>query len=254
MADKRKDQPVAENVDRNEQGSGILPWAEKWLSAERLAPYLKACGGDADKALDLYRWNVSLGQFLMRDISYFEVALRNSYNSVMESRWDGDAHWLLDDGSPVRRPVVRKSGKGESDANRVNRIIIDKAAEGLPKGFSTGALVAGLTLGFWVHLTDRAREAVIWRTCLYTAWPKGTNRAELQDRLDGILRVRNRIAHNERLFDPRSAQLSPRRANADAVRLLRQLQPEAAEYLCGAEDATLDEFLEEHPAPVDVEL
>lgn len=31
------------------------------------------------------------------------------------------------------------------------------------------------------------------------------------NRLDGILRVRNRIVHNERLFDPRSAQLSPKR-------------------------------------------
>lgn len=254
MADERKDQPVAESADRDEQGSGILPWAEKWLSTERFVPYLKACDGDVGKALDLYRWNVSLGQFLMRDISYFEVALRNSYNSVMESRWDGEAHWLLDDGSPVRKPVVRKSGKGESDVNRVNRIIIDKTVNGLPKGFSTGALVAGLTLGFWVHLTDRAREAVIWRTGLYAAWPKGTNRGELQDRLDGILRVRNRIAHNERLFDPRNAQLSPKRVNADAVRLLGQLQPEAAGYLLGAGDATLDEFLEKHPAPVGVEL
>ncbi len=46
----------------------------------------------------------------MRDISYFEVALRNAYNDTMGSRWDGDEHWLLDDGSPVRKPVVRKSG------------------------------------------------------------------------------------------------------------------------------------------------
>lgn len=251
MADEQKDQPAEE--DDAECGR-ILLWAEKWLSVERFAPYLESCDGDAEKALDLYRWNVSLGQFLMRDISYFEVALRNSYNAVMETCWDGAAHWLLDDGSPVRRPVVRKSGRGETDVNRVNRIIIDKTVGGLPKGFSAGSLVAGLTLGFWVHLTDRSREAVIWRTCLYKAWPKGINRAKLQGCLDGILRVRNRIAHNERLFDPKHDQLSPKKVNADAVRLLGQLQPDAADYLSGAEDATLDEFLERHPAPVDVEL
>ncbi len=232
----------------------VLPWAEKWLSAERFAPYLESCDGDVGKALDLYRWNVSLGQFLMRDISYFEVALRNSYNAVMEARWDGEAHWLLDDKSPARRPVVRKSNKGETDVNRVNRIIIDKATDGLPKDFSIGSLVAGLTLGFWVHLTDRSREAVIWRTGLYEAWPKGANRAKLQECLDGILRIRNRIAHNERLFNPKRDQLSPKKVNADAVRLLGQLQPDAAKYLSNAEDVTFDEFLEQHPAPVDVEL
>ncbi len=251
MADEQKDQPAEEEEAEYEQ---ILPWAEKWLSAERFAPYLESCDGDAEKALSLYRWNVALGQFLMRDISYFEVALRNSYNAVMEECWDGGAHWLLDDESPVRRPVMRKSGKGETDVNRVNRIIIDKAVCGLPKEFSTGSLVSGLTLGFWVHLTDRSREAVIWRTGLYKAWPKGANRAKLQECLDGILRVRNRIAHNERLFDPKRGQLSPKKANADAVRLLSQLQPDAAEYLSDAEDATFDEFLEQHPAPVDVEL
>lgn len=281
MADERKDRPAAENANKADVGASMSPteqevpteagavdkeageedrrkavlmWAEGWLSAERLTPYLEACGSDVDKALDLYRWNVLLGQFLVRDISYFEVALRNAYNDTMGSRWDGDEHWLLDDGSPVRRPVVRKSGKGSSDVNRVNRIIIDKAVAGLPDGFTSGDLVAGLTLGFWVHLTDRSREAVIWRTGLYTAWPKGTNRAELQDCLDGILRVRNRIAHSERLFDPKRPQLSPRKADADAVRLLGQLQPEAAEYLRRAEDMTLDRFLEEHPVPANVEL
>ena len=275
MADERKDQPAAENAGKaddavgtlpaerkgrfdsdaeDEQAPSALPWAEKWLSAERLTPYLKACGGDAEKALALYEWNSSLAQLLMRDISNFEVALRNACNAAMESNWQGDAHWLLDENSPARRPVMRKSARGMLDSNRINRRTIDAAVDGLSKGFSTGSLVAGLTLGFWVHLTDRAREAVIWRTCLYTAWPKGTNRADLQDSLDGILRVRNRIAHNERLFDPRSAQLSPKKVNADAMRLLGQLQPEAAEYLLGAEDTTLDGFLEEHPAPVDVKL
>lgn len=59
MADERKDQPAAENVDKaddavgtlpaerkgrfdgdaeDEQAPSALPWAEKWLSAERLTP------------------------------------------------------------------------------------------------------------------------------------------------------------------------------------------------------------------------
>lgn len=74
-------------------GTNILPWVERWLSPERLAPYLEASECDAEKALELYRWNVALGQFLIRDISYFEVALRNAYNDTMEARWDGECHW-----------------------------------------------------------------------------------------------------------------------------------------------------------------
>ena len=79
------------------------PWAERWLSAERLAPYLEASDDDLDVALKLYRWNAELGQVLLRDISHFEVALRNAYDAVMRECWQGDAHWLLDDESPARR-------------------------------------------------------------------------------------------------------------------------------------------------------
>ena len=218
-------------------------WAEKWLSAERLFPYLEECNGDIDKALELYEWNASLGQFLMRDISHFEVALRNAYNDIMESRWDGEEHWLLDDASP-----------GMRDSNRINRKTIDAAVSSLPRGFTAGSLVAGLTLGFWVHLADRSREAVMWRSGLYLAWPKGTKRAELQEKLYGILRIRNRVAHNERLFDPKRSELSPKKVDADAVGLLRVLCPEAAEYLYGNDERPLDAFLADYPAPVKVEL
>lgn len=246
LAERRENQPT--------WGTNAPLWAEKWLSAERLSPYLNACNGDADKALRLYGWNLELAQLLMRDISNFEVALRNACNAAMERSWDGDKHWLLDDMSPARRPVMRKSATGALDANRINRKTIDAAVSALPKGFSTGSLVAGLTLGFWVHLSDRSREAVIWRSGLYLAWPKGTNRAELQRMLYGILRVRNRVAHNERLFDPCREELSPRRVDADAVRLLRALCPEAAVYLYGDDTDPIGRFLLDHPAPAKVGL
>lgn len=254
MPDERDNHQALKDATRELHGAAMCLWAEKWLSAERLTPYLEECDGNISKALELYKWNVSLGQLLMRDISYFEVALRNAYNDVMESRWDGEEHWLLDDASPARRPVMRKSEKGMLDSNRINRKTIDAAAAGLPRGFTTGSLVAGLTLGFWVHLTDRSREAVIWRSCLYRAWPKGTNRGELQERLYGILRLRNRVAHSERLFDPKRGELSPRKVDADAVGLLRLLCPEAADFLYGDGALPLDEFLREHPAPAEIEL
>ena len=113
--------------------------------------------------------------------------------------------------------------------------------------------MAGLTLGFWVHLTDRSHEAATWRSDLCRAWPKGTNRAELQEKLYGIVRVRNRVAHNERLFDPKRSELSPKKADADTVGLLGQLCPEAADFLYGGGAMPMDEFLSEHPAPAGVD-
>lgn len=244
---------INENRKCPSEGDGTRAWAERWLSPERFEPYLAACDGDAERALDLYEWNADLAQVVMREICHFEIALRNAYDRVMRERWEGD--WLLDDGSPARVPLMRKSGRGELDANYTNRRIIDVAAAGLPRNFPHGALVASLTLGFWVHLTDRSREAAIWRTCLYRAWPKGTRRKELQRSLNGILRVRNRAAHAERLFNPSEAELSPLSAVSDAMRLLCDLCPEAAKRLYGAGGRTpVELFCEEHPVPVDVGL
>lgn len=235
-------------------GPSVPQWIERWLSDERFAPYLAACEGRVDKALELYKWNVALGQHLMGDIAYFEVALRNACDEAIASCWSGDKSWLLDDESPVRRTVLRKSAHGEVDVNRINRKIIDTTVGGLPAGFSNGDLVSSLTLGFWVHLSDRSREAVIWRTGLYRAWPKGTNRTELQRSLDAILRVRNRIAHNERLFDPKQPLASPKMAAIECRRLFGMLQPEAALNLFGGEADGLTPFLDAYAPPVSVKL
>lgn len=84
-------------------------WIEGWLSAPRFAPYLSACAGKVSAALDLYLWNVGLCQVLMADISHLEVALRNAYDRTLRKSWGGERHWLLDDGSPVRAPILRTS-------------------------------------------------------------------------------------------------------------------------------------------------
>lgn len=51
-------------------GTNILPWVERWLSPERLAPYLEAGECDAEKALELYRWNVALRQLCPEAAAY----------------------------------------------------------------------------------------------------------------------------------------------------------------------------------------
>lgn len=253
MAEEPKTNPSSQSTT---DGTGATrAWAERWLSRRRLAPYLAACGDDVERALDLYEWNTSLGQVLMRDVSHFEVALRNAYDRVMGERWEG-SHWLLDDASPALRPIVRMSKNGNPrDVNLVNRRAVAEARGNAHDGDDPDQVIANLTLGFWVHLTDRSRERDLWIPYLNAAWPRGTDRNGLARTLAAINRARNRAAHSERLFDPLTEALSPARVDADIVRALRALCPEAAERLYGSCGRTpVELFCEEHPAPADVRL
>ena len=93
-----------------------------WLSEPRYSKYLEVTRGDDDVALDLYLWNIGLAQAVLKDVSFFEVALRNVYDRAISSTWSGSDHWLLDDASPVRRPILRTNKRGQvNDANRLNR-------------------------------------------------------------------------------------------------------------------------------------
>lgn len=101
-------------------------WIDAWLGSPRFQKYVDSCEGDRARALALYEWNVTLAQALMRDIAHFEIALRNAYDTAIESRWLGSDHWLLDPESPAVTPIWRvkkdRSGlKRGSDVNYRNR-------------------------------------------------------------------------------------------------------------------------------------
>ena len=51
-----------------------------WLSEPRYSKYLEVTRGDDAVALDLYLWNIGLAQAVLKDVSFFEVALRNAYD------------------------------------------------------------------------------------------------------------------------------------------------------------------------------
>lgn len=83
----------------------------------------------------------------------------------------------------------------------------------------------------------------------------GTDRAKLNLKLEKINKLRNRVAHNERLFNPSKKGCSPKDIDADITELFRTLSPEAHMIICRIDDRTaVERFLEEHPAPASVEL
>ena len=236
--------------------SDMNEWAERWLSPARLSPYLAACEGDAGRALDLYLWNVGLCQILVADISHFEVALRNAYDRVLRENWDGAGHWLLDDASPVRAPIMRTSrSKKVLDVNVANRKAISQAQGRSHDRNDPDQVISNLMMGFWAHLTDRSRERDLWIPHLHNAWPKGTDRAELNRAIYAINKVRNRVAHNERLFDPARDEYLPSVVDRDIIRMLRALCPEAAGMLYGdGEQTSVERYVLGNPAPADVRL
>lgn len=238
------------------QCAPVNEWAGRWLSPARFAPYLSSCGGDADRALDLYLWNVGLCQILVADISHFEVALRNAYDRALCEGWEGSEHWLLDDASPVRAPIMRTSkSKRLLDVNVANRKAILQAQGRSHDRNDPDQVISNLMMGFWAHLTDRSRERDLWIPYLHTAWPKGTDRAELNRTIYAINKVRNRVAHNERLFDPARDEYLPSEVDRNLIRLLRALCPEAAGLLYGnGEQTSVERYVLGSPAPADVRL
>lgn len=231
-------------------------WAERWLSPSRLSSYLDLCGGDVDRALDLHEWNLMLGRALMGDIAHFELALRNAYDRILTERFEGDEHWLFDARSPVTRPIMRMSkAKKQRDVNMVNRRAIDDARGRAHDPANPNQVIAGLMLGFWAHMTDRSRERDLWIPYLHAAWPAGTDRAKLNLQLEAINKLRNRVAHSERLFNPGPDGCSPARVDAEMLALFRALSPQAYEGLYGNENTTtVERFLDDHPSPIDVRL
>ena len=106
-----------------------------------------------------------------------------------------------------------------------------------------------------VYLTDRSRERDLWIPHLHNAWPKGTDRAELNRAIYAINKVRNRVAHNERLFDPARDEYLPSVVDRDIIRLLQALCPEAAGMLYGdGEQTSVERYVLGNPVPADVRL
>ena len=205
---------------------------------------------------ELHERNLALGRALMGDIAHFELALRNTYDRVLAERFEGGDHWLFDANSPVTRPITRKSkAKKLRDVNLVNRRAVGDARGRAHDPANPDQVVAGLMLGFWAHMTDRSRERDLWTPYLHAAWPARTDRAKLNLKLEAINKLRNRVAHSERLFNPGPDGYSPMKVDADMLALLRSLSPEAHESIYGSsEKTTVERFIEDRPAPIGVKL
>ena len=221
-------------------------WVKAWLSPVRWQRYLDHCEGNADKALNLYEWNVNLSGALMHDIAHIEVAIRNVYDQTITSKWQGAAHWLLDAASPVNAPLLRSRGGRSIDLNARNRASISDAIHRVRSSSPTsGQVIAELPFGFWRHLTDAAHEKTLWIPILSWAFPHRADRRQVERKLALINNVRNRASHHEQMFDSRR-QVEVVRAQAAIIEVAQMLLPELATYI--AETSTVREVIRRSPA------
>jgi hypothetical protein len=155
-----------------------------------------------------YLWNLSLASAIRPALHILEVTLRNELYGVSKrilkldkrayehqgiDTWlDADPTWLE---------------KHEKD--KVDRA---KTKLGSDAGSQTeGHLIAKLDLGFWTALCRhpysdwRAAGPRLWPRALHLAFrsrpPEVATRRDVHDRLDGIREFRNRVAHQEPIWD-----------------------------------------------------
>lgn len=163
------------------------------LTAPRLSKYMWAAGQDVEHALHLYVLNTKVSAALMIDLHYVEVALRNKFDRELAARWG--ATWFDDPGFLAHADQRMKDiiQKALRDASKKKR-----PGHPLPPG----KVIAELTFGFWLQLTDRGLEHALWTPALHKAFAprKAPKRSAFNQLLEKLRQLRNRVAHHEPIF------------------------------------------------------
>lgn len=158
------------------------------LSAGRLATYTEACGGDREKALRLYAWNVAVASAFWGGVNVLEVAVRNVIHAEL-TRLAGREDWWT--GSLRLHPFEQQR---IADA-------ISTARRAKGDGVKPGHVVAELSFGFWTGLLANRYHQRLWVPALSQAFPCLTGRRrELHRKQETLRKLRNRVAHHEPIF------------------------------------------------------
>lgn len=161
---------------------------ERYVTADRLGPYLSEAAGDFDKAEKLYIWNLRMAGALHEALGVFEIVIRNALCEQLRN-WHGQlaGSWLDDP-----RGVLERNRIDQIEDAR--RFLIDRG-----KTATEGRVVAELPFGFWRYLLTRRYEHSLWTPHLRKAFPlmKPQNRDKLYLQLDSLHALRNRVAHHE---------------------------------------------------------
>lgn len=219
-------------------------WIEQWLTSERLSKYLRAAGGDEERAVALYEWNARLAAAFFHDLAHLEVGLRNAYDrALLNHPALAGQDWLTETGAELifKPHLVRENGR-KRDKNLTPRQRIKDARE--RSGFGTGAprgkAIAELMFGFWSYLTDDLHEKTLWVPVLHQVYRQGADRSSINAAMADLRDLRNRAAHHESVFDR-----APERQRRRVVYVAGQLSTELKHFI--NQTSELPELIERKP-------
>lgn len=184
-------------MDVNEAGGLRVP---RHLSEPRLRDYLRACGGDVQRALALYTWNAQLAGALWVDLGHLEVALRNAMDLQMRRRHGAlgrPGSWLDDPNGELGRD---RDGPGrhaqpyQDVAQARNRVAWNR------KPLSADQILSETAFGLWHQLVSK-RQTFLWPD-LAGAFPCAPDRSRstVAELVSRSRHLRNRIAHHHRIW------------------------------------------------------
>jgi hypothetical protein len=167
---------------------GLLASIDRILSRERLTRYLAASNGDLPLALRLYEQNIAVSEGLFGFLHGLEITVRNSIHFTLApihgTNWyegTGSLRWP-EFSTPIQQIISKARSKAGSRA-------------------TPGKVLAEMSFGIWPDLVGGKYLHRLWIPCLHRAFPNaGVHRKVVHRRLETIRRLRNRIAHHERIL------------------------------------------------------
>lgn len=165
---------------------------EKTISPARLSTYQRLSEGNVVDAIRLYHWNMALGQSLHIPIQTLEVSLRNSIAEAIENCFG--QNWY----SQPRFETILSGWAKTTLQDTVSTVTDNNSRRGKP--VTAGDVIANLSFGFWRELLKSRYDRHIWNKQLVTAFPHlpaNKNNQDIYDRINKIIKLRNRISHHE---------------------------------------------------------
>ncbi|WP_438469389.1 Abi family protein [Vibrio vulnificus] len=197
----------------------------KSLSSTRLSTYQKPnlCDTTQEQSLGLYVWNKQLSGLFYPVLQVLEIALRNAiYNSYIEHENQQieatfpQAQWGVEKAKidPFWFANIYTRTNNRTAFSQINKAKSDLMREG--KAITPDNLIAKLTFGFWVHMTDKNhRSSTTGATPIIELWPHLTRKVfphalahdgtalsinNISSKLFDVNLLRNRIAHHEPIW------------------------------------------------------
>ncbi len=167
----------------------ILNTLESSFSQPRMARYVNLAGGDKALALELHAWNAELGGSLHLPMQHFELLLRNSLDNQLTASYGAD--WF-----DVLYPQFRPEFQRQIDAAKDE--LVKQRRLALPS-----AIISQFTLGAWVALLAPCYDQLLWKFCLFKAFPNRPtpfSRKIAKSALERIRLLRNRVVHHEPIY------------------------------------------------------